>query len=185
MIPVLTLPRNRLFRFRCQPHLNSINNMNNEWPTFKKLSSQFGYYKRKLRRINTSTKKEKKKRSKFGSNLNDFGFEKILAQERLEELRKCLRAIQVYSLHLMCNKKASIYRFHQKLVISSCQTRNLSNSIDQIVLSVDCMELVVTVLFDSSNDSKTILYHFQSTICGRLNMTNFVNFQDFDFQTYF
>ena len=79
MIPVPTSPRNELFRLWCQPHLNSINNINNERPTIRKFSSQFEYYKCKLKRINVSTNKC----SKFGSSLNDFRFEKILTQRKV------------------------------------------------------------------------------------------------------
>ena len=65
-----------------------------------------------------------------------------------------------------------IYRFAEKLVVSSNSEQNLQDSVDRSIFSVDSTELVVTVQSDRSNDSKFDHWHIRLTVSSRPNLVD-------------
>ena len=115
-----TSPTNWLFLYRSQPHLNRIifiqvptspqlkyNKMNNEWSTLRKFSSQFGYYKCKLRRINARTKNDQS----LAQAWMILGLKRIWHKKMLEGLGNCWIAIYVHPALSFCSANASIIVF--------------------------------------------------------------------------
>ena len=71
----------------------------------------------------------------------------------------------MYGFSLVLNglKWWGIYSVGEKLAVSSHSAQNLSNLVDRSILSIDCIELAITVQFDRSNGSKFDHWHIQST----------------------